>query len=137
MLKDNKDKNTLCKAERLSSKKAIDLLFSGSAYSLTAFPIRAIILPVEKNENESSVSILISVPKKKFKRAVKRNRIKRQIREAYRKNKHSLIHVMESNERLLIAFIYMDNKLYPSDEIEYKINVLLNRIIEKYFKTEE
>lgn len=49
-------------------------------------------LPVE--ELEADASILISVSKRRFKRAVKRNRVKRQIREAYRVNKHELLNVL-------------------------------------------
>ena len=60
--------------------------------------------PVE--EDMAAASILISVPKKRFKRAVKRNLVKRQVREAYRKNKHLLLDALASrNKRLIIAFI--------------------------------
>lgn len=130
-------KNTLCKAERLNSKKSIELLFDGNSCSFGAYPLRAVFLTVEKLEGEAPVSIMISVPKKKFKRAVKRNRIKRQIREAYRKNKHQLTDLLvEKNKRLLIAFIFVDNKLYDSGEIENKLKVLLNRIRERIEKDE-
>lgn len=78
--------NTLCKAERLHSKIVIEKMFAGGfSRSFSVFPLRAVYMSVE--QQEVPVSILISVPKKRFKRAVKRNRVKRQIREAYRKNK--------------------------------------------------
>lgn len=126
------NKNTLCKAERLNSKKTIEMLFSGSAGSFSTYPVRAVFLPVKREESETSVSIMVSVPKKKFKRAVKRNRIKRQLREAYRKNKHQLIKLIEEKEqRLLIAFIFSGDKLLKSDEIEQKMTFLLKRIEQK------
>lgn len=78
--------NTLCKAERLYSKIVIEKMFAGGASrSFSVFPLRAVYMSVDRQEVPAS--ILISVPKKRFKRAVKRNRVKRQIREAYRKNK--------------------------------------------------
>ena len=80
--------NTLHKSERLDKKKVIDKMFSGGARSFSVFPLRVVYLPVE--ELEAPVSILVSVSKRRFKRAVKRNRVKRQIREAYRKNNHGL-----------------------------------------------
>ena len=72
---------TLSKEERLSWKRYIDLLFA-KGQSFVAFPLRVVYLSVEKEETLAPVSILISVPKKKFRRAVKRNLIKRQVREA-------------------------------------------------------
>ena len=73
--------NTLCKTERLHSKIVIEKMFAGGfSRSFSVFPLRAVYMSVE--QQEVPVSILISVPKKRFKRAVKRNRVKRQIREA-------------------------------------------------------
>ena len=74
--------NTLRKSERLDKKKVIEKMFAGGSRSFSVFPLRVVYLPVE--ELEVSASILISVSKRRFKRAVKRNRVKRQIREAYR-----------------------------------------------------
>ena len=73
--------NTLRKSERLDKKKVIEKMFAGGSRSFSVFPLRVVYLPVE--ELEAPVSILVSVSKRRFKRAVKRNRVKRQIREAY------------------------------------------------------
>lgn len=130
------EKNTLCKAERLNSKKAIEALFAGSAQSISAFPLRVVFLPVEPADG-AQASILISVPKKRFKRAVKRNRVKRQVREAYRKNKHDLIHWLEQRQTgLHIAFIFIDSELHPTEEIEEKVKNLLVRIVGRLEKVE-
>ena len=72
--------NTLRKSERLDRKKVIEKMFAGGSRSFSVFPLRVVYLPVE--ELEAPVSILVSVSKRRFKRAVKRNRVKRQIREA-------------------------------------------------------
>ena len=83
-------------------------------------------------EGEAPVSILISVPKKRFKRAVKRNLVKRRVREAYRKNKQLLTDALVAkNKRLVLAFIWLDNEIHPSAEIEGKVKRLLFHIMEK------
>ena len=123
--------NTLCKAERLHSKIVIEKMFVGGfSRSFSVFPLRAVYMSVE--QQEVPVSILISVPKKRFKRAVKRNRVKRQIREAYRKNKGPLWQVLqEKGLGLTIAFIYLSDELCRTEEIEEKVKVLLARIAER------
>ena len=81
---------TLCKAERLNSKILIGKMFEGGvSKSFSIFPIRVVYMPVE--QGEVPATILISVSKRRFKRAVKRNRVKRKIREVYRKNKQPLL----------------------------------------------
>ena len=76
--------------------------------------------------------VLISVSKRHFKRAVKRNRVKRQIREAYRKNKHELLQVLQDKEQqLAVAFIYLSDRLVASEEIEERMKTALARIKER------
>lgn len=122
--------DTLHKSERLNRKKVIEKMFSGGARSFSVFPLRVVCLPVE--ESEAPVSILVSVSKRRFKRAVKRNRVKRQIREAYRKNKHGLLQALQGTERkLAVAFIYLSDRLADSEEIEDRMRTALARIAEK------
>ena len=121
---------TLGKKERLSSKILIERLFSGGSKSFPAFPLRVVYMPVEPSEQ--AASILISVPKKRFKRAVKRNLVKRQVREAYRKNKHLLLDALASRDKkLVIAFIWLDNNIHSSAEVEEKVKKLLYHIAER------
>ena len=105
---------TLPKLERLNSRILIEKLFTGGSKSLPAFPLRIVYMPVE-GEHLPAVSLLISVPKKRFKRAVKRNRVKRQIREAYRKHKDCL----------------HESQLHPSAEVEEKVQKLIRLTAEK------
>lgn len=87
---------------------------------------------LDASEGEAPASILISVPKKRFKRAVKRNLVKRQVREAYRKNKRLLTDALVAKDkRLVLAFIWLDNEIHPSAEVEEKVKRLLFHIIEK------
>ncbi len=124
---------TLHKSERLDKKKVIERMFAGGSRSLSFFPLRVVYLPVE--ELEVSASILVSVSKRHFKRAVKRNRVKRQIREAYRLNKQPLLDVLKENHcRMAIAFIYLSDQLVESSVIEDRMKTALARIAEKVQK---
>ena len=124
--------NILRKSERLDKKKVIEKMFAGGSRSFSVFPLRVVYLPVE--ELEAPVSILVSVSKRRFKRAVKRNRVKRQIREAYRKNKSLLVDELQRREqRLAVAFIYLSDELVATAELEEKMKIALARISEKLF----
>lgn len=108
---------TLSKEERLSWKRYIDLLFE-KGQSFVAFPLRVVYLPVEE-EGLAPVSMMVSVSKKKFKRAVKRNLVKRQVREAYRVRKYDLIDpLLEKNRCMLVAFLYLDKEIHPFTDME-------------------
>ena len=126
-------KYTLNKSERLDSKKLIERLFAGGNKSFPAFPLRVVYMPLTPEENVADASILISVPKKRFKHAVKRNRVKRHVREAYRHNKHILLEALKAKEspnKMILAFIWLDNKLYSTEQVEYKVKKLLTHIAE-------
>jgi ribonuclease P protein component len=113
----NKRKYSLPKEERLSWKRYIDILFD-KGQSFVAFPLRVVYLPVE-NPMPAPVSILASVSKKKIKRAVERNYIKRQLREAWRVRKYELADVLAGkNKALFLAFLYIDKKTHPFAEME-------------------
>ena len=101
-----------------------------ASVGVTAIAPATMTLPVE--ELEAPISILVSVSKRRFKRAVKRNRVKRQIREAYRMNKHGLLAVLtEKKCRLAVAFIYLSDQLVDSSVIEDRMKTALARIAEK------
>lgn len=122
-------RNTFRKEERLCSKQLIDLLFSGKGTSVPAFPLRVVFMTIEGDY--PPISLLISVPKKRFKRAVKRNRVKRQIREAYRRNKHLLTDsLIERNLHLIMAVIWLDNEMRTTEVVEQKL-VHLFRIVKE------
>lgn len=122
--------NRLRKPERLNKKKIIEKMFAGGSRSFSIFPLRIVWLSVE--ELDSQVSILVSVSKRRFKRAVKRNRIKRQIREAYRLNKHILLGPLAGKDfRLALAFIYLSDKPTDSVLLEEKMKTALARIAEQ------
>ncbi|MEN8247926.1 MAG: ribonuclease P protein component [Bacteroidota bacterium] len=120
---ENNTRKRLHKAERLSSKKLIDLLFTkGSSFKITPFIVRYIKLP----ENESEYhQLLVSVSKRNFKHAVDRNRIKRQIREAYRLNKHL---ISDMPDKYAIAYIYAGKTTTTYRELENKLIACMSRL---------
>ncbi|MBR3858432.1 MAG: ribonuclease P protein component [Bacteroidaceae bacterium] len=121
-------RHTFKKSERLCSRILMDRLFQGDNRSVSAYPVRAVFLPVEQAEQQG-VSVLISVPKKRFHDAVDRNRVKRQLREAYRKHKHALTAQMaERGQGLLIAFVYVGEKTETTAYIEKRMVRLLEKI---------
>lgn len=121
-------RNTFKKSERLCSRILMDCLFQGDNRTATAYPLRAVFQPVEE-EQQKGISILISVPKKRFHDAVDRNRVKRQIREAYRKNKHALAEqVAQSGKGLLVALIYVSAEIETTEQIEKRMIRLLDKI---------
>ncbi|MES2397178.1 MAG: ribonuclease P protein component, partial [Bacteroidota bacterium] len=105
---------TFTKAERLSSKIEIDSLF-GTGKSFNSAPFKVIWL--EKAVGDTPVKTVISIPKRLFKRAVDRNRLKRLTREAYRKNKHLLYDDL-GNKKILLMFIFTSKTIIEYKEME-------------------
>lgn len=117
------------KEERIVSNLLIETLFEkGNSLSLNAYPLRAVYVKTEHREGCAPVQLLISVPKKKFKHAVDRNRVKRQIREAYRNNKSLLEGTVEEGQMLLIAIIWLSDKHFATKEIEKRVISLLKQM---------
>ncbi len=87
--------------------------------------------PNDGNEvsGKPQAKFLISVPKRYFKHAVKRNRVKRQVREAYRKHK-----ALVADYPVALAFIWLDDELRNSNEVESRVINLLRRISERLQK---
>lgn len=113
----------LPKEERICSDKTIDSLFSDGD-SCFKYPLRVVFKP-RVEDSVSTSRMLISVPKKRFKHAVDRNRIKRQVREAFRLNKSILSSIRQGTD---IAFVYASSNHYPQDRIEGAVVSALKEI---------
>lgn len=123
---------TFRKKERIVSHQLIETLFEkGDSQTLAAYPLRAVFLKKERQQGHAPVQILISVPKKRFKHAVDRNRVKRQVREAYRHHKQLISDIIPDDKELLIAFIWLSDSHCPSIEVEKRMVSLLQRIAKK------
>ena len=123
----------LGKRERLSGHKQIDALFGGGSQSVTVYPIRAVYRFSACSEGQPPVRLLVSVPKRHFKHAVDRNRVKRQLREAYRLQKQGLHEAMQAHEgqELLLAFIWLSDQHEETARIMRRTGTLLQRISER------
>jgi ribonuclease P protein component len=118
--------HTFKKEERLCSKILIKKVFDEGA-SIAAFPLRS--LWMEAQGLPAPAQIVISVSKKRFKRAVDRNSIKRRIREAYRLHKIILHEALAINKKnCVILFIYTQKTKCTFKELESKIILTLQQI---------
>ena len=119
------------KREHIVSTRLIEQLFSSGSTSMAAYPLRAVFRMVERGQTKVPVQVLISVPKKRFKHAVDRNRVKRQVREAYRHRKQPLADAIPTDQSLLLGFVWVGDRLVPSSIVTSRIEKLLTRITEK------
>lgn len=122
---------TLSKEERICSKKLINELFTGNGRSMTAFPLRVVFMKRTIVDDQPRAAMLVSVPKRYFKHAVDRNRVKRQVREAFRRNKSIITqNLTDDHEAVAMAFVWLTNEKIPSSEVENRMVRLLTRISE-------
>ena len=128
-------RQTFKKGERLHSKKLIKYLFAnGNTFFVYPFKVFFVKWPEKR---EFPVEVLVSVSKRKIKKAVKRNSIKRLIRESYRKNKEIVWEFPGNDDNtLLISFIYIADDVMEYKEIEKKIILILQRIKKHYEKAD-
>lgn len=122
-------RNTFRKGERIYKKSEMEALMK-EGNSFMKSPIRTIWL-LKNYSSAFSLRIAISVPKRKIRNAVDRNRIKRLMRESFRLHKHELAaHLLKKNQTLDMLLVYNGN-LNPSfTEIEKKIMLILQRLKE-------
>lgn len=103
---------------------------------MTTFPMRVVYRFVDREEGEPPAQILVSVSKKHFKAAVKRNMMKRRMREAYRKNKHLLdpCWTKKPSKGVDMAFIWICGDIVETAVVEKIVAGLLARMVEKELK---
>lgn len=117
------------KTEKLCSDKLIDRLFTEGNREIGSFPVRLVYLQVPPEEI-SGINLLVSVSKRHFKRAVKRNRVKRQLREYYRLNSQKLKSMLAANNQgLLLALIYTDGKLWSTEKLNKRLDSAFEKLL--------
>jgi len=118
---------TFNKQEKLKSRKLIERLFT-EGKSISCYPLKLIYLKVEHDSN-FTVQAGVSVAKRKVNLAVNRNRIKRLMREAYRKNKHLIYEGIKF--KYIFMFLYLDEKEQKYVFIEEKMINLIEKFLKK------
>ena len=119
------------KKEHLTGETRIKKLLS-EGDSFVVYPLRIVFTKRLAVQKEANVRVLFSVPKKRFKHAVDRNKIKRQLRESCRKNKSTLFENINNNNNALdIAVLYISNDFYRFESLNKKIQEALTKITNK------
>jgi len=119
---------TFKKEERLCNKRLIDSLFQNGS-SFLCYPFKASWL-VSEEPQPFPVQILFSVPKKRFKRAVDRNLIRRRMREAYRLHKQQYLYdiLNSSQKKIVLALGFIGKEIAPYDFTEKKMLKFLTQL---------
>ena len=110
------------KSEKLKSRKTIELLFE-EGKSVSKHPIKLFFTSLEDSPKTQAG---FAVPKRSFNKAVDRNRIKRQLRESYRLQKHLLKN--EGGLKFALMFLYIGRDKLPYDTIESAMKTILKKI---------
>ena len=121
-------KFSLGKPEKLKSKKLIQQLFE-EGKSIKVFPLKLLYLQTD-HTSDFPAQVAFTVPKRNFKKAVKRNHLKRLMREVYRKEKPLLYESL--NKPHVFMFIFMGNNEVDYKLLEDKMKFLLSKFIEKH-----
>lgn len=123
----SKQSHRFHRQERLKKETVISQMFNREGQSTAAYPLRLIWIPIEL-DSPFPIQFALSVPKRKFPKAVDRNRIRRQIREAYRLNKSDLYDSLaEHPTKYGIMVLYTGQEALPYETIERKLLHLFNR----------
>jgi ribonuclease P protein component len=113
------------KSENLKSRTTIKQLFEkGKSY--TSYPVKLIYIP---QTNLKITQAAFAVPKRNFKLAVSRNKIKRQMREAYRLHKQLLM--ANNNASFALLFLYLGKDKPKYDKLEKSYKVLLKKLVDE------
>ena len=118
---------SLPKKERIKSKKLIEAVFA-EGKNLNNFPLKLIYLP-SNFEDGTQFKVAVVAPKRNFKRAVHRNRVKRLLREAYRLNKALIFNNSEGD--FALVFLYLGKEMPDFQQIESKMIGLLEKFLKK------
>jgi len=124
--------NTFKQGERLKSRKLIGRLF-GEGHSFGAYPLRLVWLELDNAYSDFPVQFTVSVPKRRYKLAVTRNRLKRRVREAWRLRKTELYPQLPP-EKAQLAFmvIYTGKEEFTYQEIDRAMQKMIRKFTKQY-----
>ena len=120
----------LCIEERLRGKRLFENLFK-NGQSFVQPPYRVVWL-ILTDAGLYPSRFAVSVPKRRFKRAVKRNLLKRRTREVFFANKQILNSAVKEDEQIHLTVIYNSDELLPSTDLDAAMKKVLQHIVKKY-----
>ena len=127
-------KEGLPKYERICKENDIKALFN-KGVGVSVYPYRVIFLFRRDESCPMTVRMLVSVSKKRFHHAVKRNRVKRLMREAWRKNKAPLYEICKrDNISVDVALVYTATVIHSYEEMLKKTQKAVQEIVKDHEK---
>ena len=122
----------LPKYERICKENDVKALFEQGA-GVSVYPYRVIYLFRHDESGRPTVRLLVSVSKKRFHHAVSRNRVKRLMREAWRRNKAALYEICErDNISVDVALVYTATIIHSYEEMLAKTKKAVQEIVKKH-----
>ena len=121
----------LSTTEKLKSKILIDSLFT-EGKSVPKYPIRLVykeLTTTNDSDQSAQIQVSFSVSKKRFKKAVDRNHIKRILREVYRKNKYLVLNT--TDRKFIFMFLFVGKEQADFATLNKKMQKLMAKFIEK------
>ena len=122
--------HTLQKLEKLSHKASIDAIFQKKGKSIFKTPV---LLAYYKTDLRTPFpcQLFVSVGKRKFKHAVDRNRIKRQLTDIYRLQKHRIHEAIPLETKYAIGILFLGKKMPTHSELERHLIAAIDELIER------
>ena len=122
----------LPKYERICKENDIQALFD-KGQGISVYPFRVVYLFRHEENHPVTVRVLVSVSKKRFHHAIKRNRVKRMVRESWRRNKAMLYEICQrDNISVDVALVYTATVIHSYEEMPKKTQKAVQEIVKKY-----